>query len=387
MWNRIRTPRGLAVLAVLLVALVGIAAVAVAAPVETLLAAAGAAPIVGMALSADRETQMKEWPGEKAYPVLTGVTIHKGGLVCADPATGYACPGADTANYRILGVAMEQVAAGAAASGTYKVRVRTGMFLLKATSITQAMVGQTMYVKDDETFDDTSTNGVFAGILMEYVSATSGWLLVGPRPMIASSPEIDLADGKIFVGDAAGVAQPVTPSGDVTITNAGVTAIGAKKVLETMIAVANGKILVGGAGGAAAAQTMSGDATLDNTGALTIAADAVEASMILPWKGGGTTVAGDALAIPVTHSYVAKTTAADAEALTLANGTPGQFLTIALVVDGGGDGTLTPTTKTGFATIVFADAGDNVTLLYVDDTVGWVIVGAAGVAAPPVITI
>lgn len=100
--------------------------------------------------------------------------------------------------------------------------------------------------------------------------------------------------------------------------------------------------------------------------------------------GGTVAVAADALAIPVTHSIVAKTTGADAEALTLANAQKGQILTIDLAVDGNGDGTLTPTTKSGFTSIVFADAGDNATLMYVDDTVGWIILGTAGVAAPPV---
>lgn len=102
---------------------------------------------------------------------------------------------------------------------------------------------------------------------------------------------------------------------------------------------------------------------------------------------GSTTVAADILAIPVTHAVVVKTTGADGEALTLADGTPGQLLTITLGTDGGGDGTLTPTTKTGYATIVFADAGDTATLKFVDSTVGWVIVGLAGVSAPPAITI
>ncbi|MCK5504220.1 MAG: hypothetical protein KAJ10_03615 [Thermodesulfovibrionia bacterium] len=99
----------------------------------------------------------------------------------------------------------------------------------------------------------------------------------------------------------------------------------------------------------------------------------------------GTTVAGDVLAIPVTHAYVAKTTAGDAEALTLANGENGQILTIDLTATGGGDGTLTPATKSGFTSIVFADAADNASLMYVDDSVGWIILGTAGVAAPPVI--
>ena len=107
----------------------------------------------------------------------------------------------------------------------------------------------------------------------------------------------------------------------------------------------------------------------------------------VPTSKDSTTVAADVLAIPVTHRYVAKTTGADAEALTLANGTPGQKLTIHLTTDGGGAGTLTPTTMTGFATIVFADAGDQVTLEYVNDTLGWVILGYAGVSAPPAITV
>ena len=98
-------------------------------------------------------------------------------------------------------------------------------------------------------------------------------------------------------------------------------------------------------------------------------------------------LAADVVVMPVTHPYISKTTGADAEALTLADGLPGQGLIIDLAVDGGGDGTLTPATATGWATIVFADAGDQATLMYVDDTIGWIILGMNGVAAPPVKTI
>ncbi len=112
-----------------------------------------------------------------------------------------------------------------------------------------------------------------------------------------------------------------------------------------------------------------------------------EESMLIPWmKSGSIAVAADVLAIPITNGVVNKTTGADAEALTLANGEHGQLLKIILDVDGGGVGTLTPTTKTGFVTIVFADAKDQVTLLYMDATLGWVIQEASGLAAPPVIT-
>lgn len=94
---------------------------------------------------------------------------------------------------------------------------------------------------------------------------------------------------------------------------------------------------------------------------------------------GSVDVAGAALAIPVTHSFVSKTTGG-AEALTLANGKPGQELTIHLVADGG-TATITPTTMTGFATIVMATVKDTVTLKYIDDTVGWVVIGTTGTAA------
>lgn len=98
-------------------------------------------------------------------------------------------------------------------------------------------------------------------------------------------------------------------------------------------------------------------------------------------------VVADDLVIPVTHAYVNKTTGADAEACTLANGKPGQLLKVKLYTDGGGDATITPATASGWATIVLADAGDQFVALYVDDTIGWILIGAIGVAAPPVITV
>lgn len=102
---------------------------------------------------------------------------------------------------------------------------------------------------------------------------------------------------------------------------------------------------------------------------------------------GTTTSAADSLAIPITHAIVVKTTGADAEALTLANGTNGQSLTITLGTDGGGDGTLTPATATGWATVVFADAGDTINVTYIDDTVGWRLDGCYGLTAQPTVTV
>lgn len=118
------------------------------------------------------------------------------------------------------------------------------------------------------------------------------------------------------------------------------------------------------------------------------AGDPVSIEHCVPYKvvvnTGSTVKAGGTLAVPITHRQVIMTTGG-AEALTLANGKPGQRLNLVLGTDGG-DGTLTPATKTGFSTIVFADAKDTAELEYVDDTVGWIVLGTAGVPAPPVLT-
>lgn len=52
----------------------------------------------------------------------------------------------------------------------------------------------------------------------------------------ADAAESALASGAIILGNGAGVAADVVPAGDVTIDNAGVTAIGAGKVTNAMVA-------------------------------------------------------------------------------------------------------------------------------------------------------
>jgi len=97
-------------------------------------------------------------------------------------------------------------------------------------------------------------------------------------------------------------------------------------------------------------------------------------------------VAENITTIPVTHRFVSKTIGADAESLTLADGEPGQLITISATTAGGGAGTLTPATVTGFATVVLLGAKDTVTLQFIDSTIGWIMLGAYGTDAPPVIS-
>ena len=98
------------------------------------------------------------------------------------------------------------------------------------------------------------------------------------------------------------------------------------------------------------------------------------------------TIAADVLVIPTDQPYVAKTTGNDAEALTLADGEPGQILIINLVTAGGGTGTLTPATATGWSTILFLGAKDQAVLFYANDTLGWFILSVSGTDGPPVVS-
>lgn len=100
---------------------------------------------------------------------------------------------------------------------------------------------------------------------------------------------------------------------------------------------------------------------------------------------GATIMSTDALsgagAVSVTKGLTKYTSTGGAQALTLANGADGQVKRIVHDVDGG-SGVLTPTTKTGFSTITFTNAGDTVTMVYVA-TRGWMVTGSYGATVAP----
>ena len=93
--------------------------------------------------------------------------------------------------------------------------------------------------------------------------------------------------------------------------------------------------------------------------------------------------------IPVSYSYVRKAisnvgTATDS----LPNGTPGQILVLDITtVAGSGTWTVTPVTKTGFTSLVFNAALQKAELLYVSDTLGWILIGPGASASGANITI
>ena len=84
-----------------------------------------------------------------------------------------------------------------------------------------------------------------------------------------------------------------------------------------------------------------------------------------------TTMAADALAVPITASLCHKTSGADAEALTIVAGTSGQVLIIVMIVDGGGTATLSGAQING--SVAFSEVGHTATLLYTNSK--WNMVG------------
>lgn len=128
-----------------------------------------------------------------------------------------------------------------------------------------------------------------------------------------SNTGIALTNGHIFVGNASNIATDVAMSGDISITNAGVTAIAAGVIVNADInaaaaiafsklaALTSGNILVGSAGNVPTSVTMSGDATIIASGALTIAANAITTAKIL---NANVTLAK--LASGITPAYIVK---------------------------------------------------------------------------------
>lgn len=111
---------------------------------------------------------------------------------------------------------------------------------------------------------------------------------------LAFSNLADLDSAQLLVGNGSNVATAVDVTGDVTISNAGVTAISAGVVVDAdvnssaaiafskLASLSDGNILVGNGSNVATSVAMSGDVAIDNAGATTIQAGAVEASMLAP---------------------------------------------------------------------------------------------------------
>jgi hypothetical protein len=125
------------------------------------------------ALSAARVTKSRNLGDTREY-ATNGNVIYAGGIVMIG-SDGYADAAAAQANNNgCVGVALETVGA----SDTV-VKVQEGDFLFAGDTLQQEDVGHLCYADDDQTIDETqATNAPVAGILVELVSASEGWVKI-----------------------------------------------------------------------------------------------------------------------------------------------------------------------------------------------------------------
>ena len=175
-----------------------------------------------------------------------------------------------------FGFTMESISAGS----TGKVLQQGQLESLNTDGIAE---GTVLYVGTSGNWSTTKPTGTaliqnIGKVLRDNISA--GIIHVGGSGRTNDVPNI--ADGKIWIGNSSAVATPVTPSGDVTISNAGVTAIGSGVIVNDDInssaAIAHsklanltdGNVLVGNSSNVPTGVAISGDVTLANTGATTV---------------------------------------------------------------------------------------------------------------------
>jgi len=134
------------------------------------------------ALSDNRATDSRNEGNKIGYPVAASTTIYAGSIVMIDEA-GYARPAASRAGLcGAVGVAVAKVDNSSGSAGDLDVQVQSGEFKFAGTTLSQADVGKVVYAEDDQTIDNTrGVNEATAGILTEYVSASVGWIGIGPE--------------------------------------------------------------------------------------------------------------------------------------------------------------------------------------------------------------
>lgn len=125
----------------------------------------------------------------------------------------------------------------------------------------------------------------------------------------------------------------------------------------------------------ATAPVVSGDVTFRTS---LIAAGRVNAASTA--ASSSTSLAPSTLPYVVLRKYIGGANSLDSDpGTTLPNGTPGQVLVlIAQEVSTGGSWKVTPTTAVSISYLTFDAQGETTTLLYVDDTIGWIVLGNYG---------
>lgn len=186
-----------------------------------------------MALSADLAR-----PFEGGYintlPMLASAEIFRGSAVGL--SSGYAR--ALTAGDAFQGFADAYAKETTGVNGAKNINVITrGLVEITLASVAVTDVGNAVYMSDDGTFTQTKGSNSFVGNIYRYVKTNTcilAFIAQGlPAGEIAAGAS--LTSAQILVGNGSNKAAACAVTGDISITNAGVTAIGANKVLTAMI--------------------------------------------------------------------------------------------------------------------------------------------------------
>jgi hypothetical protein len=208
---------------------------------------------------------------------------------------------------------------------------------------------------------------------------------------IAFSKLASLTSGNVLVGNSSNVPTSVAVTGDVTISNTGVTSIASGAVVNADInasaaiahsklaSMSSGNILVGSSGSVPTSVAVTGDVTISNAGLTTIANDAVTFGKMQPVSGYSivgkpTTGTGDIAEISSSSFMLEASTGflrqADAAA---ARSTLG--ITLPLSVANGGTGV---TTSTGSGANVLATSPTLITPVLGTPAAGSVLTNCTG---------
>lgn len=130
------------------------------------------------ALTAQAYPDSRNLGAKRTYPAAADV-CYAGG-VCMINAAGFAQPAvAEAGNAGCVGIFVKTVDNSAGSAGDLTVEVQEGDYQLAAVSIAQTSLNLAMYGLDDATFDETQlTNQPVLGKLLEYESATLGWVRI-----------------------------------------------------------------------------------------------------------------------------------------------------------------------------------------------------------------
>jgi len=187
-----------------------------------------------MALTADTP-RVYELGTINDVPVKASTKIYEGAAV--GMASGYAR--GLVAGDAFAGFAQRQADNSAVATdGAIKCKViAKGLIQLTITAIAVTDIGAPVYASADGTFTLTKGSNSFIGVVYRYV--TTDTCIVSFYAQGVADPEMaagaSLPSAEILVGNGGGVAAAVAMTGDISITNAGLTAIGSNKVLTAMI--------------------------------------------------------------------------------------------------------------------------------------------------------